>query len=354
MKLTDLLSATDDIAGKKIVAGFDGFSDSSARLVRKTANGSEPARMFETIREFGEFLISKAEKSCSLEMQVESRHLGGNMPFLSQGASALGLEVASIGMMGAGGEVEEPFRQLPCTLYPFAASAQSTCLEFQDGKVLLAPTCSLPREPWSMVMEATKNKAPELFARADLMALVNWSELPFAQELWSAVYDNALAGHKSDRQRFAFFDLCDIVRKTTVEIKQVLKLIEQFSSKRTTILSLNENEAHELGRQLSDGTSDLVQIGTGLQKKYEIDQILIHTIHKSILVSEAGIFIKDTDFIREPKRSTGAGDHFNAAACFAVVMGLEENDRLLLANRFAGLYVAEGQTPTLERTLMSF
>lgn len=346
-----LRNRREEIGQKRIVVGYDGFVDTTVRPIAQTATEEAPARMFQTIKEFGEFLVSKSEKSCSIELQVESRHLGGNMPFLSLGAGTLGLDVTCIGMLGEGGVVEEPFRNMPCTLYPFTGSGQSTCMEFRDGKVLMAPSVTIPRDGWNMVLEATQGKAIPLLTEADLIALVNWSELTFAQRLWTRTYEEALRGVSCDKDKYAFFDLCDISRKTEMEIQKVLSLIADFSRRRTTILSLNENEAHIVSERILDGQTDCLAIGRALRERYQMDEIIIHTIYQSFLISARGEHCCATDFVKEPVISTGAGDHFNAGSCLGAVMGLADEQRLQLANQVAGHYVRTGHSPGMSVVL---
>ena len=45
---------------KRITVGFDGFADTIVRPLRQAATAGQDAQLFETIRAFGEFLISKA------------------------------------------------------------------------------------------------------------------------------------------------------------------------------------------------------------------------------------------------------------------------------------------------------
>ena len=86
-----------------------------------------------------------------------------------------------------------------------------------DGFVdtLVRPVCRV----------GTDGQADALFARADVCALVNWSELPFAQALWQAVFEHAFADAPADKGRYAFFDLCDCARRAPEEIAAVLRLI---------------------------------------------------------------------------------------------------------------------------------
>lgn len=350
-----------EIAEKRVVVGFDGFIDTIVRPIRQTAAAGAPEILFGTIGEFGQFLAGCAEKSCSIELRQQAKQLGGNLPYLSRSAGRLGLNVTCIGMLGADGKIEPEFQELPCELHSFAAPGQSTCFEFQDGKIFFAADCKITQNPWQLVLAATESKAVRLFQNADLTALVNWSELSFAHALWSGVYEHALKSQPCDKKRFVLFDLCDCSRKTEGEIEEVLRLIGCFSIVRTTILSMNENEAHVIAERLLNHGSELEFSGSVLETfaetlrdEFGIDQIMIHTIRRSLLVTSRGITSRPSEFVEHPKISTGAGDNFNAALCFGTVMGLTDEERVTFANRYASFYVLNGYSPTLEEILEKF
>lgn len=346
--LKNLPERQAEIASKRLVVGFDGFIDTIARPVRQAASQDKPAEVFEAIREFGEYLTGCAEKSCSIELKVEAKQLGGNLPLFSRGAGKLGLDVTCIGMLGEDGAIDRTFQEMPCRLYSFAPAGQSTNLEFRDGKVFLAPDNTLPGSPWELVLGATGGTAAEIFRNADLTALLNWSELAFAQELWESAYEEAFAGEPCDKSRFAFFDLCDCSRKTKAEIEAVLSLIGRFTKQRTAILSVNENEAHVISSRVLDGSREPASIAKLLQERYSIDEVLIHTIRESFLATCRGTTLHPTLFVEQPKLSTGAGDHFNAAFCFGTAMGFSDEDRILFANRYANFYISQGYSPSLQ------
>ncbi|WP_227019445.1 PfkB family carbohydrate kinase [Sinanaerobacter chloroacetimidivorans] len=337
-----------EIAEKRIVVGFDGFIDTIVRPVRQTAAVDAPEMLFRTIGEFGQFLAGCAEKSCSIELKQEAKQLGGNLPYLSRSAGRLGMNVTCIGMLGADGKIEQEFQELPCRLYSFAAPGQSTCFEFQDGKIFFATDCKMTQDPWQLVLDATDSEAVRLFQNADLTAMVNWSELSFAPGLWEGVFEHALKNQSCDKKRFMFFDLCDCSRKTDREIEDVLQLMGRFSKVRTSILSVNENEAHVIADRILCCGTELGTIGKALRDEFGIDQVIIHTIRESFLVTSHGITGKPSEFVEHPKISTGAGDNFNAAFCFGTVMGLTDEDRVIFANRYASFYVSNGYSPTLE------
>lgn len=342
-----------EIASKHLVVGFDGFIDSIVRPVRQAATNDSPALTFDTIGEFGEFLVGCAGKSCSVELKAEARQLGGNLPIFSRSAGILGLDVTCIGMLGEDGIIEQPFQEMPCKLHSFAAPGLSTAFEFQDGKVLFASDYTLPREPWQMVLEATGGKAPELFRSSDLIALLNWSELSFAQKLWESVYTEALADGPWDKTRFAFFDLCDCSRKTDDEIECVLQLIGRFATHRTAVLSVNENEAHVIASRVLGCRLNSLVIANTLRERYAIDEILVHTVHESLLISQRGQTLLPTEYVERPKISTGAGDNFNAAFCCGTLMGMTDEEKIRFANRYTSFYVSNGYSPSLEQILAS-
>lgn len=368
-----LLCRAGKIGQKKIVAGYDGFVDTIVRPVKKTSAGSAPEELFDTIEEFGRFLAGKANKSCSIELKTEARLGGGNMPSLAAGAGKLGFDVTCIGMLGEPGRIEDVFSNLPCRAYSFAPPGVSTCLEFRDGKVFLAPGISVPGDIWDRVDQATHGRASAWIGEADLLALVNWSELSFSQKLWEQTYENAFRDAECDRQKFVLFDLCDISRRRQEEVQSVVRLMGLYSQKRRTLLSMNENEALVMGRcidkmartgqsghigqtaqtgHITQTAQTVRQTGEMLVECYGIDEVLIHTLRESILISKRGTFTEKALFVEQPIRSTGAGDHFNAAACFGAVMGLEDAARLAFANQYVNLYLTTGNTPTLEDTIV--
>lgn len=336
-------------AGRRVTVGFDGFIDTIARPVVCTATADAPAQYFASIPDFGQYLVEHGGKSCSIALHVERRQLGGNLPHLSHAAGVLGLDVSCVGMLGLP-EIDPVFSDLPCKLYSFAPAGDATALEFADGKVFLAADPVPSTDPWQDVC-AHVPQAARLFGEAELIALVNWSELDLSQALWQAVFDHAVAPQPTDFSRFAFFDLCDCTRRSAEQLHEVLRLLGCFATRRTVVLSLNENEALDCGRKVLGGLDDLSALAAALAGQYGIQQVLIHTIRETILHTPDGLTREGTRFVAQPRISTGAGDHFNGASCFALLAGLSDRERVHFASVFASVYVAKGSTPTLGEVL---
>lgn len=339
------------LSGKRMTVGFDGFADRIVRPLCSSNTLGEAAQPFPTIRAFGEYLIGKAEKSCSIELREQARQPGGNMPFLSRAAGGLGVSVQCIGMMGANGIVDPLFADMPCILHSFAAPGESTCMEFDDGKIFLSTDCTLQEDAWTLIERVTDNQAEKLLVENDLLALVNWSELSFAHSLWERVL-KYLQAVPADKKCYVFFDLCDIARKSTMECDEVLRLLGQFSACRTTVLSLNENEALLAGERLLNGEQSLPEIACKLRIQYAVDEVIVHTIRQTLLATPRGMTVRDTRFVEHPCISTGAGDNFNGALCTALLLGLLDRERVEFANDFAHYYVKNGVSPSFPQLMI--
>ncbi|GHV94060.1 hypothetical protein AGMMS50293_03800 [Spirochaetia bacterium] len=336
----------------KVLAGFDGFIDTIAKPVLKSETYGEPSVHFRTIREFGTWIAEHSGKSASLELDILDRRMGGNMPNFVRGIAALGAEVCAIGMLsGDQGKFDPVFSALPGRAFSFAPAGTATALEFDDGKIFLSPRYVLEGKPWALIEKAlgetpgTENYKTFL-CEADLIACLNWSELAFMDTLWRELFEKCAALLKPDKGKFVFFDLCDFSRKSGDEVRHILKLIEQFSAMRTTILSLNRNEAlllEEAGIQ----SGELAGVAEKLTETYAIDEIIIHSHDGALAKTAEGTFTAENTIIPHPKISTGAGDHFNAAWAFAACMEWPPAERLRFANYCARSYVSSGRSPGL-------
>ncbi|MDR2110086.1 MAG: PfkB family carbohydrate kinase [Spirochaetaceae bacterium] len=334
--------------GKKVLAGFDGFIDSIARPV-KQSGGEEGPLYFRTIEEFGTYIAGQAHRSGSIELDIVSRRMGGNMPNFSQAAAALGLNLTCVGMLSSGqdmtgnppdspGAIDPAFKNLSGKLYSFAAAGTAAALEFEDGKIFLAPRLHLENLPSPAFLA-------DLLAGADLAACLNWGELSFATPLWQNMRDAAIQcfgkSPEGGKIRF-FFDLSDFSRRRDGELEDIFSLMKDFSCIGTAILSLNRNEAQLLSERLFRGTAE--RLPDIIRRRYGITEVVIHS-HGGALVSRGGESCEiNMPPIASPKISTGAGDNFNAAYAFASLLELPPEDTLRFALLYARAYVSEGRS----------
>lgn len=335
-----LRDAPAHLADKRVTAGFDGFVDRILRPVYKITG--ESREYFETIADFGAFLQRKTGKSCSVELDVQTHKVGGNCPIFSSALGACGVAVDCIGMFGGAS-----FDAMPpsCRRHSYAEAGTADCLEFGDGKVLLAARCAMEGDPFSEVSAAVPALA-ELYASADLAALLNWSELEYATALWTGVYERIFANTAPDHDKTLFFDLCDIARKSAEEIERVLCLIGRFGGVRHTVLSLNENECQLLGGHIGV-SGGLETVARALAARYGVHEVVVHTLHRSCVLASDEWHERPTIFCEKPVLSTGAGDNFNAGYCLGILLEQPAQERLAVANLAASRYITLGQNVNL-------
>lgn len=333
---------------KSLVVGFDGFIDTITRPLLRAAGPGHAAEYYPDIPSLGLALQHQGGKSCSIQLEPVQKRPGGNAPLLAAGAVGLGMEVSCIGLLGRGTPHPLFAERLAATLYPYAEPGESTAMEFSDGKVFFAADVTLERPAWELIVQATGGRAAEIIAGADGLAIVNWSELGFAPRLWQDVLEQALLPAPANRGRTVLFDLSDCTRKRPGEIEQVLELMGRYSARRRTLLSLNANEAGVVARRvLKTDIEDHTGIAHRLRQRYGIDAVLVHSREQNTYVTPAGEQRHKNQVIAEPCISTGAGDHYNAAVCYACANGYTDADTLAFAAKFVGRYLQTGATPKL-------
>lgn len=350
-KILKMLDSVSE-AGSSLTAaaGFDAVKDVVTRVMRQKS-GSE-ILYFSTIEEFASHLLTKKNMSCSVELKIQQEKIGGNMAIFSNSLGSLGVKVNCLGSLGYP-KAEPLFEQMHenCNLYPMCQSGECNALEFHDGKVMLSYMDNLEQITWeTMVDRIGKETLSGFFSESGLVALLNWSELPDASGLFTAVYENCFENKVTDKNKWLLFDLSDASRKERGALKEVLLLIQKFEKYRTIIFSMNENECrmiHRIFCQKEPGCREemLREVGGILA----VDYLILHTADCALGYRKGEVVKENGYYTSCPKLSTGGGDNFNAGLCFGITQGLELGDSLRLGNAVSGYYVRTGESPDVRQ-----
>jgi len=328
-------------------AGFDMVVDNVVRIVKqKDQHGNK--QYFQTIEEFGQYILSKKNMSCSLETEIQESKIGGNMAIFSNALGNLGIRVHCIGSMGFP-EIYRPFHNMSdyCTLHSVCDTVECSALEFDDGKVMMSSMEPLEELSWeTMAKRMKEQEIVNHFKNSQLIALLNWSELTRASALFASVFEKCIEGKAQDKNKLVLIDLSDVSRKPEEEVLHILKLTECFSKYRTTIFSMNENECRLIYHALFEHDEEIIEeMSRRISETLRIDYLIIHLRDRSYGYHDGKMALEQGYYTAKPKLSTGGGDNFNAGFVLGILESLSLDDCLYLGNSVAGYYVRTGKSP---------
>jgi hypothetical protein len=353
--LSSLNQRVDNLRGKKTVLGFDGFIDKLVRVIREK-EATKPLTLFNEVREFGEYVVSKSQ-SFSVEVETIEDKLGGNMPIMANALASYSLDVHCIGPLGYPA-VNPIFKSLSdkCAIHSFGDPGVSFCLEFNDGKIILAEMGKMNNTGWPEIQRILgAEELRKIFSNADLIAMLNWSEIDASTGIWKGMIEDVLPSITAKKKPAIFIDLSDCTKRTPSAIREAMDLIMQISKSCDVTLSVNRNEASILSGIFAGGNTatKIEEIPGFLLRQLGIATVVLHTAKGSIAISARGSTSVPSFFLISPKYSTGAGDNFNAGFCMARLAGLDDTASLVIANATSAIYMTDGKSPSLTR-LMEF
>lgn len=355
--LNELSGKMTGASGKTALVGLDGFVD---KIIKPVGNRYGQGTAFDpipTIEDFGNRILAAAGNSTNIELYEEYEKLGGNGPIMANALLSEGLKVRYIGALGL--PVEPVFSE-----FAEKTSAVSICppgithaLEFNDGKIMLGSMKGLDEITLDKVIEVVGEGALlDLVNRVDLIAMVNWTMIPnmtaFLEDLLTRILPN-LGPRESGR--YFYFDLTDPAKRSRGDLKGVLSVISRYRSHGSVTLGLNFSEARQVSEVLDLGSlgadpADLKGGATRIRNALNLSCVVIHPRDGAACATRDGAWYVEGPFCRNPKISTGAGDHFNAGYSAAEVLGLSPETCLAVAVATSGQYVRTGRSPSLRET----
>lgn len=334
----------------KATVGFDGYIDELVRVVQQ-GDSESGYTFFPSISAFADRLQEAAGKSADLETVTTDIKLGGNAPIMSNALACLGVDTTCIGAMGCP-ELREVFREMAkrCHCISLCEPAYTHALEFGDGKVMMANCKPLEDLNWQNIKAYMGLETiVSLFDSCQLIALVNWSGIVGAGDIWDGIRSEVLP-LLQNKHRF-FFDLCDPSKKSPEDILAAMEKIRKFQAYGTVVLGMNENEALRVAAAVGSRASTAEEAGRKIYELLPVDAIIVHPIDRCIAVTEAGITVQPGRVVANPRISTGGGDNFNAGFCLGQMLELNIADSMLLGIAVSGCYVQNGCSPDLHQVV---
>lgn len=377
-----LLEHRADLRAHSAVVGFDGFVDSIISVVdQRLSMRAEDYVSLPTISAFADRCAAAAGKSTNLEMVVKEDRFGGNGPLMAGGLAQLGLPTTYTGAVGQESDpngIHDLYEELQrrCiaaggAVIPLAPPARTTALEFSDGKIMLGDPRNVQKITWDLLKKRhTLEGLTQRFAETRLVAVVNWVMMAGVQGIFEGLAEEVLGplverhaargtGRALAHPRI-FIDLCDPAKRTDTDVRSVLGVIGRMAGFVPVTLGLNLSESERIDAVSGAGgysgvrghpSGEQIRVAAErIRAKLGVDCIVIHPREGAGGATADGRSAWfDGPLVARPKISTGAGDHFNAGFAFAQLLGLELDECLAVGCGESGVYVRDGESPTLQR-----
>jgi hypothetical protein len=351
-----LRDLTPRIPEQRVLTGFDGFVDEMITVVGER-HDSENYTPVPDIGTFGKLVQAAAGHSSLREIVVNRTDAGGCAVNLGDGLAAFGLPLSCYATLGRPAHPAFAEFLAKCEHYESWGDEPGRTLayEFQDGKLMFSAVQQLTRfTPESVRESVAAGNYMERCEQAALIALTNWTLYPHMTEVWSCLLEEVY-GKLSHRPVF-FFDLVDPGARTDSDVADMLKVLSRFEKCGTTVLGVNGNEGNRLARvlglpQAGDDPESLCQQALALQGKLGISQVTIHLTQRAVAAEQGSVAAVEGPYCAKPRKSTGAGDRFNAGYCLGLVLGLNPTERLLTAVSSSGFFVREARSASPEELI---
>jgi hypothetical protein len=352
--LQELENKRGSISSKSGLVGFDGFIDLIKQPVSQRYGPGEDFTPIPTIAEFGERISRAAGKSTNIELYPRMEKLGGNGPILSNALLSAGLKLRYIGTLGKP-DIHPLFRTLAekTEAISLAEPSITHALEFSDGKIMLGEMASLQEVTFdAMLAQVGEGKLLDIFSRADLLAMVNWTMIPYLSDVLTSILDRIMPVMPPRDQRIFFFDLADPEKRSEGDIKSVLQTIRRFQEWGSVTLGLNLKEALTIARVLGlspeESTEEgLRRLASKIRQSLHIDTVVVHPRESAACATRDDSWWIPGPYTDTPFLTTGAGDHFNSGFCLGQLMHASPLACLAFGVAASGYYVRKGRSPSL-------
>lgn len=346
-----LQAAAANLKSVHATVGLDGFVDEIIAVVDKRQDKShyEPVK---TIDALARKIQGAAGQSSNYELVVKQRKLGGNGPIMANALACAGIDVTYIGNLGYPkiDPVFEGFAKC-AKVISIAEPGHTDALEFEDGKLMLGKHESLGDVNWDNLVERVgRDRLRQLLGSSQLIGMVNWTMLPHMSRIWAKLLDDVIPNHERHTRKL-FVDLADPEKRTHDDILDALRLLSRFQDQVDVILGLNLKESTEIADVLglpgrSDPESAIEDNARAIRDELNLACVVIHPRRGAAAATEQGSARFLGPFVKQPKISTGAGDHFNAGFCLGRVLGFSLEESLCCGVATSGYYVRTAESPS--------
>ncbi|MCB1106104.1 MAG: carbohydrate kinase [Opitutaceae bacterium] len=336
-----------------VAIGFDAFIDEMIRPVAERRSLADYTAV-PTIGAFGDLVGRAAGHSSLREIVVTATLPGGCAINMGDGLAALGVPVDAFATLG---EPPHPAFAPITTRFRGAHTwgrepGRTLAFEFDDGKLMFSSVAQLAE---LTVEDATRRLADGAYLRAcqsaRLIALTDWTLYPHMTAVWRLLQEQVY-GRLDHRPHF-LIDLVDPTSRAPADIRAMLDLLPGFEAHGALTLGLNGNEADLVARLLGRPSgrqfdpAHTAALAADLRATLGISAVVIHHARGAAHADDAGTHALAGPYCAHPRKSTGAGDRFNAGLGLGLLLGLPPAECLACACGASGFFVREARSASL-------
>lgn len=340
------------------LCGFDGFIDTFLRM-------EDPSSM----ASFGPRVLASAGIAASFRVKNKGDKFGGNGPLFAGALSDMferNIDLSYIGAIGKENVTpifEEALKDKVDNIYTLAEPAQTDCLEFTDGKIMLNDLSSCAEVTWDRLLEVMgSDKLDQHLQKADYIGAVNWGKLENVGEIWKNISMRLTELGIAEKKVHFFMDLAEFEQRSKEDIRELIETLSLITRQSTTMLSFNLKEAWEMGEFLGGefrgkkAPAEVTKLAAFIRGKIEVDKVIIHPNDGAVCSGKEGTIYVPGPYCREPLISTGAGDNFGAGCLAASLKGLDDRGIILTGVCASGHFVRSGRSASFKEmaTLLDY
>ncbi len=349
-----------DPRGCRVVTGFDGFVDEMITLVGER-RALDDFTAVPDIASFGALISAAAGHSSLREIVVNDVHPGGCAVNLADGLASLGVTVDCFATLGE--PMHPAFGEIAGKCHGFHSwgrePGRTLAFEFNDGKLMFSSVKQLADfTPQSVREQLADGHYAAACAAAHVIALTDWTLYPHMTGVWRMLQQEVFS--KLSQRPAIFIDLVDPSSRSAADIREMAAILRDFEAGGPVTLGLNGNEAnilcrlHDLSAAAPEATpEESLQQAFALRERIGISRVVIHRIPFAVSASARGGFVQTGPFCPNPKKSTGAGDRFNAGFCLGLALDRDDAEMLALGCAVSGFFVRNARSAS-QQELVDF
>jgi sugar/nucleoside kinase (ribokinase family) len=148
-----------------------------------------------------------------------------------------------------------------------------------------------------------------------------------------------------------FIDLVDPASRSVADIRDMAAVLHEFEPVGPVTLGVNGNEAnelcqaHDVASAPADATPEqTLQQAFALRDLLGVTRVVIHRVRFAVSAAGERGSTQPGPYSASTKKSTGAGDRFNAGFCLGLALGLDDSESLVLGCAASGFFVRNARS----------